>query len=93
MCREGKDKTMFGQRPRVGLKAVYDEDLERVLDRVGILEDVRAGRSRCAACSKPVDLENLGTLFSRDGEIQVSCDSPICIHRIAVSVREAQTTR
>lgn len=78
-------------RASVGVKAVYESDLERVLQRLGIFHDVSSGRTRCASCTKCVDLDNLGAVFSDNGEIRVSCDSPVCIRRSALALREAQT--
>src|SRR5947209_1626794 len=72
-------------RRDVGVKAVHDTDLERVLDRLGILDDVRGCRLKCAVCDQPVCLENLGCIFARAGQVMVTCDQALCVSTIAAS--------
>jgi len=63
----------------IGVKAVHDSDLNNLLKRFGMLDDLVAGKFKCAVCECPVDLDNLGSIFPRDGEIGVSCDNNKCI--------------
>ena len=66
-------------RKNLGVKAVYDTDLEKLLSSLGILEDVITGCLKCHVCETPVDLDNLGTIFPHGGDIAVSCDSNRCV--------------
>lgn len=61
------------------LRAVHDDDLENVLKALGLFEDVRAGRARCAVCHGYVTLENLHAVFPDSGDVKVTCDSPACV--------------
>ena len=74
-------------RKRVEVKAIYDQDLERVLANLGILDGLIAGELNCAACGCQVDLDNLGTIFPDGDEVGVSCDNNRCIR--IITTREA----
>jgi len=69
-------------RKRVEVKAVYDQDLERVLANLGILDKLIAGELNCAVCGCQVDLDSLGAIFPDDDNIGVSCDNDRCIRII-----------
>ena len=69
-------------RKRVELKAIYDQDLERILGSLGILDKLIEGDLSCAACGCQVDLDNLGSIFPNGDEIGVSCDNERCVRII-----------
>lgn len=66
-------------RKNIGVKAVHDSDLEQLLKKLGIFDDLIAGKLNCIVCGRLVDLDNLGTIFPRDNEICVSCDNSRCV--------------
>jgi len=69
-------------RKKVEVKAIYDQDLERVLANLGILDKLIAGELTCAVCGCQVDLDNLGTIFVDGDNVGVSCDNDRCIRAI-----------
>jgi hypothetical protein len=71
-------------RKRVEVKAIYDQDLERVLANLGILDKLVAGELSCAVCGCQVDLDNLGTIFPDGDEVGVSCDNNGCVRKITI---------
>jgi len=71
-------------RKRVEVKAVYDQDLKKVLANLDILDKLIAGELNCPVCGCQVDLDNLGTIFSHGAEAGVSCDNDRCIRTITV---------
>lgn len=66
------------------IEAVYDEDLESVLRDLDLYEGVVGGSLRCNFCGKAVTIDNLQFIFSKNGEIGVSCDNPNCIERLGL---------
>lgn len=76
-------------RKKVEIKAVYDEDLGRILENLGILDQLIAGELKCAVCGCQVDLDNLGTIFPYDDKVGVSCDNDRCIRIITTHGVEA----
>ena len=76
------------------IKAVHDVDLERVLRKLGLYEDLASGRLRCAICGRPLSLENLGGLYKgRDGEIKLVCDRVECLVKAAQEVEETRRNK
>ena len=74
-------------RSRATVKAVWDNDLETLLGSLGILPDLLAGEMKCAICSNVVTLDNLGTIFSNQGKILVTCDNTVCVHAVTSTER------
>ena len=78
-------------RPSVGVKAVHDSDLERILKNLGIFDAIVAARVACAVCGRQVTLNNLGTVFPKEGAVHVSCDSPHCVRAVTISSGQQRT--
>ncbi len=75
-------------RKRTSVRAVWDKDVTSLLKSLGVLDSLVAGEFQCAVCSKSVDLENLGAIFSKDGAVKVTCDTISCV-RIVTSAEVA----
>jgi len=69
-------------RKRSITKAVYDRDLKRLLESLGILDKVVEGVMICPVCGCRVNLDNLGTIFSDGNDIVVSCDDTKCVRAV-----------
>jgi len=65
------------------LRAVHDDDLVEFLDRVGILEDLKAGRVSCRYCQELLDLESLEAVYPEQGQVRAVCSEPSCLLRFA----------
>jgi hypothetical protein len=66
------------------ISAVHDDDLVQFLDGLGVLADVKAGRTVCKFCGQPVNLENLAAVFPESGDIKFVCDRRGCLSDLAV---------
>ena len=64
---------------REELPAVYDSDLESVLDKLGILEALEQGNMKCGICGEPVSMDTIGCIFAKDGRVQLCCANPACL--------------
>ena len=69
-------------RKVANMKAIYDSDLQELLQNLGILDKLIAGELSCAVCGCPVDLDNLGAIFPLENDIGVSCDNNRCLRKI-----------
>lgn len=67
---------------RLRLKAVYDADLESLLNSLGLLEVVKSGRATCAYCGDVVTLQTLDCLVPRGEEIALVCGKPTCVEAV-----------
>ena len=61
------------------LKAVHDDDLDILLDRLGLSGELRAGRLRCKVCEDTITRDTLQALFPDSGIIRVICSKPLCM--------------
>ena len=69
------------------IKAIHDEDLERVLRRLGLYEKLIRGELRCAICGRPLSPKNIGGLYKENGEIKLVCNRIECLIEAARRVR------
>lgn len=70
------------QLPREPIRAVHDDDLEELLEGLGILGRFRAGRLSCKFCHDTVAFANLHSIFPQSGSIKVVCDRPDCLRQL-----------
>jgi len=75
---------MAKQIREITIYAVDDRSLASVLEKLGIYQDVEAGRARCRFCGKAVSLQNLGGLFKHEGRVHVVCNDIRCLYEAAV---------
>jgi hypothetical protein len=72
-------------RKQLNLKAVLDADLEKLLDQLGMLELMNAGKLKCAICGKKITKENFYCLYVEQGEIKFCCSQVSCYEKVAKS--------
>ena len=70
------------------LKSVHDEDLERLLEKLGILGKLKHRKLKCTFCKTIVTLENLHSLFPQSGAIKLVCDKIECARELSNLLRE-----
>jgi hypothetical protein len=69
---------------RVGaLYAIDGRDLDGILKKLGIYQDVVEGRTRCYFCGRSVSMRNLGGLFKHEGLIRLVCSDIKCLYEAA----------
>jgi len=61
------------------IKAVHDDDLDNLLQSLGILERINSGKIKCKFCGGVVTKESLHSLFPQSGDVKVVCKSPSCM--------------
>ena len=69
------------------MKAIIDEQLEEVLTKLGIWEDIISGNVCCVHCKKVVNANSLGVFIPRrnnDGSRRIDCycNESECINSI-----------
>jgi len=69
-------------RKSATVKAIYESDLRRVLQSLGILDKLIGGEMNCAICGCPVVFDNLGTVFPEGNDVGVSCDNNRCVRAV-----------
>ena len=66
-------------RKRLELSAVWDDDIQELLDSLGVLQDVRLGNARCVVCGRKVDIDNLGAVMPTPQSADLACDDSNCV--------------
>lgn len=69
------------------MKAIIDEQLEEVLSKLGVWEDLCSHKVHCAHCNKEIKIENIGIFIPRrDNEgnriIDFYCNELDCINAV-----------
>ena len=72
----------------IEVPAIYEEDIKRILNKLGILEEITQGKAKCFICDKKISLDNFGGVVKIKGNLKVLCDDPICIET-AIEITEA----
>lgn len=65
------------------LSVVHDDDFVGFLQRVGVYEDVVAGKYHCHFCEKEITIDNISNVFSENGHVRFVCDDLKCVIRLS----------
>lgn len=58
--------------------AVYDDELEDVLNNLGLLSKIENNEINCHRCNCKITKENLGVIKNENGAIHIFCISTSC---------------
>jgi len=61
------------------IEAVYDDQLNELLDNLGELGKFKRGKLKCSFCNIIITWKNLHSLFPDSGAIKYCCDAPECV--------------
>lgn len=65
-----------------GMDAVHADDLEHLLERIGLLDDFIAKEAKCKFCSSPVTHENIYSIIKDSGTHKLVCDRADCVNNL-----------
>jgi len=68
--------------------SVYDKDLEKILDGLGLLNKFKSGKLKCKFCHDTISLNNLHSFFPEAGKIRFICDKSNCVKELYYLLRE-----
>jgi hypothetical protein len=74
--------------PKEKVKAVHDEDLEKFIDGLGMLNELKRGELKCKFCKTTITFKNLQSMFPQSGSVKFVCDSPDCAKELRTLLRE-----
>lgn len=70
------------------IKAVYSNNLDNILKRVGMYEDFIHGQVHCKYCDRIIDYDNLSLIIPRkskcDFSLDFCCNSPECLNKYRI---------
>lgn len=83
---------MIEKLPKEEVRAVHDEDLEKILEGLGILNKFKHGDLKCKFCNNTINFNNLHSIFPQSGSIKLVCDSPNCVRGLSTLLREGEVS-
>lgn len=60
------------------IKAVHRRDLKRLLASLGVLDEMREGKTTCLFCGQSVTLDSMTAVFPYQGGVCFCCGKPGC---------------
>ncbi len=65
------------------LKALYSDELETFLDRLGLLIPFEKGQLKCRYCGTTISKNSLYAIVPYANEIEFCCNQPQCVIALA----------
>lgn len=63
---------------KMTLRAVYAKDVEKLLESLGMLKEIKNGQLNCFFCNETVTLENFGGIIRKNGRLKTFCNKIDC---------------
>lgn len=83
---------MINKLPKEKIQAVHDEDLEKVLEGLGILNKFKRGELKCKFCNTTITFGNLHSIFPQSGAIKIVCDNSGCVRELHELLRKGEVS-
>ena len=64
------------------LRAIYEDDLIKFLESIGIKSAVRSGDLRCRVCNKVVSIDTLQAVIPMGNKVGIVCSKKKCLNKI-----------
>lgn len=65
-------------KQRIEMPVFHRDDMESLLEQIGLSEDFKKGKLRCNSCGEVVTKENLQCIFSEKAKIKLLCSNLMC---------------
>ena len=70
------------------LNTIHEKDLQNVLIKIGLFEDLQKGILRCKFCGEKIELQNIYSILPESGSFNLVCDKPECISKLIQYLNE-----
>jgi hypothetical protein len=64
------------------ITAVHEQDLEILLDGLGLTEQISKGQIKCGVCGTTIDMNNLLCIYPSGEMIKVCCTNKECYESV-----------
>ena len=64
------------------INAIHSRDLDKLLVKIGMLDDFNAGRITCKFCKNIITRDNLYSILPESGAFNFVCEDSICVSRL-----------
>ncbi len=69
------------------LRAVYEDDLIKLLESIGIKRAIEKGELKCHVCNEVVTIDSLQAIIPLKKNIGVLCSKTTCLNKIELETR------
>jgi hypothetical protein len=66
--------------------AVYESDIERLLQEMNLLDKIKNGKILCINCGKKIEIHNIGGILKKGESIEIYCDNKNCLSNTTLEV-------
>lgn len=70
------------------LKAVHENDLDNLLEKIGKKADLEVGNLKCKFCDTKITKENLYSILPESGTFNFICENSECVNALLVYLDE-----
>lgn len=70
------------------MDAVHIDDLQTLLQRMGLKEKFNANELKCKFCNTKINIENIHSILPESGRVSVICNDPGCIQKLLAYLGE-----
>jgi len=70
------------------LHVIHNDQLIELIEKLGFLEELKAGKIKCKFTGTIITFENLHSIFPESGSIKFVCDSPEAIKLLSEYINE-----
>lgn len=81
---------MFNLTPKKTVHAVHDNDLEKVLSRLGLFNKFKNGELSCKFCHEGISIKNLHSFFPQSGSVKFACDDGECVRALHAFLEDGE---
>lgn len=64
------------------IKAVLDEDFEKLLKSLNVYDRIVAGEEKCCICGNTVTISSIAAIFPYQNKVHYCCDRQQCITKL-----------
>lgn len=75
-------QSILGCLKKTKVKAVYEDDLKKMIESLGIATGIENGVYKCKYCGSRMSFENLQAILKEKGEIKFVCFDLKCFSKI-----------
>ena len=69
------------------IHAIYEDDLDAFLEKLGLLEAFKNGELQCAICSDKITKSNFRFVYPEENDIKICCSKLDCYEKVISKIK------
>lgn len=87
-----EDLQMINKLIKENIQAVHEQDLEKILEGLDLLDKFKHGELKCNFCRSRITFDNLHSFFPQSGDIKFVCTNSNCFRKLSKLLREGKVS-